>query len=493
MKALRSTAPAPLFVEIGESSLKLLDGGSLEVPLERLANGRLTQPCRERLVQQARDFLRRKNWRSRPRAFCAISARGVSLRRLTLPPATKENFEPLLLLQLEKELPLAPDEFAWGHYPVRSPSRPGMPPAPQETIVAAVRKEVIEEYAAVLDECGIDPVFTLAGAAGSILCPPAVGACALLDLGRNHSELTVIENGTLTGIRVLNWGGEQITRSIAEALKIPREPAELLKNNWGAETGSESENAGHQVLQRAIQCEIESLASLIKTNGTVPKIYLTGKTARLPGLAESLAKFLGVNCERLEFAPGEGHSAALLGLKRVWESDGQAPLLTIELRGANARTEPVVPPSRWKWAALAALLVASLLLSRYGEAFAKKPGLEKRVSEIQARQEQLPEIDRELGFLQFMDKNQPAYLTALAAVANAAPSGTRIDSLTMNRRGDLSLRGSMRNAQQATDFRAKLLESGVFSSVVIEEQTPTPDRQKLNVRMSARWNSTRTR
>ena len=58
----------------------------------------------------------------------------------------------------------------------------------------------------------------------------------------------------------------------------------------------------------------------------------------------------------------------------------------------------------------------------------------------------------------------------------------------MNRRGDLSLRAAMRDAQQVSQFRAKLIESGLFSTIAIEEQTPTADRQKITVRMTGQWN-----
>ena len=57
----------------------------------------------------------------------------------------------------------------------------------------------------------------------------------------------------------------------------------------------------------------------------------------------------------------------------------------------------------------------------------------------------------------------------------------------MNRRGDLSLRGFMRDSQQVVDFRSKLINSGFFSNVVVEEQNPTPDRQKVILRISAQW------
>ena len=67
------------------------------------------------------------------------------------------------------------------------------------------------------------------------------------------------------------------------------------------------------------------------------------------------------------------------------------------------------------------------------------------------------------------------------------PPGFDFDALTMNSRGEVSLRGSFRDGQQVADFRTKLIDSGFFSNVSVEEQTPTPDRQKVNVRLSAQW------
>jgi hypothetical protein len=45
----------------------------------------------------------------------------------------------------------------------------------------------------------------------------------------------------------------------------------------------------------------------------------------------------------------------------------------------------------------------------------------------------------------------------------------------------------MANAQQATDLRSRLIDSGFFATVVLDEQTPTPDRQRVLVRFTAQW------
>ena len=96
MNGFDFSSPPNLFIEIGQTSWQVLHGDDyVEFPLARLEDARLTDSCRERLVTGLRSFLNKKGWRPRRRAFVAIGARGVSLRRLTLPPAPREEFQRL--------------------------------------------------------------------------------------------------------------------------------------------------------------------------------------------------------------------------------------------------------------------------------------------------------------------------------------------------------------------------------------------------------------
>ena len=92
MKAFDFLTPQPVFIEIGQSSLKVLNGEKgLEVLLERQQNGRLTSSCKETVISSLQNFLEQRSWGQRRRALCAIGSRGVSLRRLTLSAASKEE------------------------------------------------------------------------------------------------------------------------------------------------------------------------------------------------------------------------------------------------------------------------------------------------------------------------------------------------------------------------------------------------------------------
>ena len=205
---------------------------------------------------------------------------------------------------------------------------------------------------------------------------------------------------------------------------------------------------------------MESLAGLINRNWSGKKLYLTGKSSRLKEIAPRLAQALGggVECERIEPRPGEGRSAATLGLKSYSEKNGGRPPLVLDLKTTKGG-ESVAPPILWKWAAWACLFAIGLLFLPYAEAILLKPRLSKKLATIKAYRESLPKIDRELSFLHYLETNQPPYLDALFILANAAAPGTRFDAVSMNRRGDLSLRGTMQTAQ-AAEFRSKLIDSG---------------------------------
>jgi Tfp pilus assembly PilM family ATPase len=476
-----------LYVEIGQHSMKVVNGeAALDFPLDRQENGRLTNPCREQLTRTLQESLQRKPWQPRLRALCAIGARGVSLRRLSLPAAAKDELPRLLRLQIESEFPLPPEQLAWGYRQLKQRNGPPTAKALQELVVVAVKKEFIEEYSEVLSECGVNPVFTLAVLTRSRISPPPQGAHAVLEIGLTHSEWVSFENGAPNALRILPWGKDNITRAIERCLGISRDEAERLANSPASNNTSDPESG--QKVRHAVEAELDSLVADIRPIWTGQKIFLTGTSARELDLAPRLVNRLGQGaaCEQREPGPDDGRSAAILALEKAGAQDGDSAPLLIQLNEAKGG-ETLARPAPWKWAALAVLLAVGLVSLPYAEALLMKSRLSGRLAALKVEKERLPAIDKELRFLQYLKDNQPPYLEALTIVANAAQPGTRFDAVSMNRRGDLSLRGFMRDSQQVVDFRAKLIKSGFFANVVVEEQNPTPDRQRINLRISAQW------
>jgi hypothetical protein len=429
---------SPVYIEISHGWLKALrENDGLDVPLERSANGLLTPACKEKLALGLHKFLQRKSWQPRVRAICAIRANGVSLRRMALPAAARDEFPKLLRLQIETEFPLSPDELAWGYRTLGQPN--GAPR--QELLVAAVKKDRVEEYASVLFAAGLNPVFTPAALARGYLCPQPLGSCTLIDIGQTQLELVTFENGIPVTLRVFAWGTDRRLDALAKAI------------------------------------------------GSQAKVYVSGSNGSPSEFLTELRSKFGIGGEPLETASGAGQSAAVLGLKKASEEHNGSALLLFQaaVKPARMGSFKFSQPVPKKWAIHVAVLVCALLVLPYAEALLMKGHLSRKLAALKSNQTKLSAIDHEYDFLRNLKQNSPPYLDALYLFAKSTPPGARFESTSMNRHGDISLRGSMQNAQRVTDFRAKLIDSGFFDRVTVEEQVPTPDRQKVNIRITAQW------
>ncbi|HEY3864432.1 MAG TPA: pilus assembly protein PilM [Verrucomicrobiae bacterium] len=474
MTRLESKNSASLFAEIGQGLFQaVLGSDAFSFPLEREENGRLTDLCRQRLVASLRGFLSQKSRAPGRDAVCAIGARGVSLRHLTLPAASEDEFKRVLRLQIESEFPISPDQLAWGIRRIGPPKTPSAGGAPrQEVLVVAVKKEVLEEYAGVFAECGItSSSFTLAALARAEIYPPPSGSGAVLDIGRVCSELAIFEDGAPASIRVLAWGGENITQAIQQQLSVSRDEAEKLKR---------SPDAPGPLLKAATESALLPLAKMLQSSAAGAQLYLTGKSALDPQLAPLLSGLLGgaIACRSLEQASAAGPSAALAGLMKP----ASFPLLLQS--GAEQKPPKPARPAVWKWAAAAALLALAAIAFPYAQAMVMKPFLEKRLAALESDRGRLAMIDEEVDFLQFLKQNQPPYLDTIYLLARSAPDGTQVENFQMGRHSDISLRLKFGNTQQVGDFRSKLIDSGWFANVIVEEQAPSPDR-RIAVRMTA--------
>ncbi len=344
-------------------------------------------------------------------------------------------------MQIEGEFPLPPDELAWGCQQLGSNGTL----AKQELLVAAVKKEVVADYHEILRACGTEPDFTLAALARRNLCAESSADFSMLDIGHSQSELTTFEKGVPTNSRIIFWGNEKASS-----------PADA---------------------------KLDALAQIIRGSLSGAKLILSGDgiteefTARL---SKSLSN--GWRCERLETAAGK--SAAIAGLEKFAALGGEPPLL-IRVEQMSGAATSLAALDLKKWGIRVGALLAALLLLPYAEALLLKPHLAKKVAAFKAEAARLTVIDRELDFLRDLKSSQPPYLDALYIFSKSVPPGTHFDALSLNSHGVVSLRCAFRDGQQVADFRTKLIDSGFFTIVTVEEQVPTPDRQRVNVRISA--------
>ncbi|MBX3746729.1 MAG: hypothetical protein KF833_15580 [Verrucomicrobiae bacterium] len=458
----------PLFLEFERTELRALHRDALHHwPLERTADGRLTDACRARVIAQLAALVRAAPWQPRPRAWCALPAQGVALRRLTLPQVPAPERHRLVALQVESEFPLAPEALAWGHAPL--PPQPGATPdaAPsQPALVAAARRDLIDHYAALLHEAGLAPAFVPAALARAQLLPDAPAPALLLHVGEHPTELLLGDAAGPESLRVLSLH--------ADALVHALEPA--------------TPNAPSSPAPAPIPDPLETLIRALPDTPGQPRLFLSGTASRHPALVARLPHALGLPglATPLDEGPG-APSSALRGLQQLVAQGRSSTVPQLATESAPASSQPWWQRLPRPWLAAAAVLLLAWLTLPYLEASLRAPGLAARLDTLKSERQRLAVIDRQYDFLRHLQQNQAPYLDALLVLGKTAPPGTRVESIAMNLRGELVLRGVLRNSQEVVDFRTKLVDSGFFSSVVIEEQSPAPNRQNLNFRISAQW------
>ncbi len=478
--------PVPVFIEIRATSWFVIrEDVRREVPVERGPDGRLAISNRAGLVEALRTLIAPKPWQSKVPAYCAIGSRGISFRRMPLPAVAEAELPKVLPLQIEAEFPLAPQDLAWGFQivPVESGAGSG---EKREVLVVAIRKETLAEYGEILESAGASPIYTVAAFARNLLVPTGGGVRTLIDFGEGQTELSIFQGGVPVQLRSLPWGLEHLGRSLQGELKVESAEARRLVNLWLQNSPApELQTPG---VRQAISTSLDALAGSLTPYWKGGAIYLSGLESQSALMAAGIASRLarGASVQWLESGTTHGKSAAVLGLAGAFAAGtlGSLPTLRVNptLGGAERRK-----PTSWKALAVPAALAVACLLIPSLEALTLKPGLSRRIEATRAQRGKLTLIDRELGFLQYLDQNQPPYLAATYLLSDSIPMGTRIESLGMNRQGEVSLRATIQNAQQVADFRGKLIDSGFFSTVVVEEQTPTPDRQRLSIRVTAQW------
>lgn len=423
-----------LFVEFTADRLALVwEGRPHVLKLERDPRGRLTQTT----VEKGRELANNVAGRRVKAVVCAIPAKGLLLRRVPTPPGAVKNLRPAVALQLERELPLPPDQLAWGF---AAPSNG----AGKSMLVAAVRRDLIEDCLTVFD-----------GLSASVRVTPAV-----LALARSH-PLSAAGHGLL-----------YLAGAEAELLFSDDDGVEHVRTFPFGE-GGRRDAAG-----------IQGLTEQLARHGPLRRLEIIGPGANeVAASVRSASVGEGVECVAHEPRSSNSPSPVLQELQT--RPDG---LLFLEGRAEAAGSARATGRVPVKWGAIAALLLIALFLSRYLEPVFKRPALEARIAELAPLRERFPEIDKELEFLQFVTQSQPAYLNALTLLADATPRGTRLESVTLNHRGDFALRVVLQNTEQAAELRSKLIDSGLFIKVVLEEQTPAENGRQLAVRISAKWN-----
>lgn len=314
--SLFSRQPAPMIgLDISSSSIKLVElsqdrAGKLVLdrcgiePLERgwISDGNIERF--DEVVEAARRLIAKSGTKAK-QVIMALPASVVISKKIILPGGLSERE---LEVQVESEanqyIPFSLDEVSLD-FCVIGPSATSA--GDVEVMIAASRKEKVEDRQGLAEACGLVPVvldvenYAARLAVGRIIERLPGGGVdaviALFEIGAMTSNMQVLRNSELLYERDQVFGGAQLTQMLVRQYGFTQEEAEGKKR-----TGDLPDDYGKAVLEPFVETLAQEVERALKffftstPHNRVDYILLAGGTAGLPGLTEVVTRHTSFPC-----------------------------------------------------------------------------------------------------------------------------------------------------------------------------------------------------
>lgn len=298
-------------LDIGEYSVKLLSlrhgvGGTRPCASELALPTAAAETSPETLGRMLGECFSRAG--HSPHSFggltLGLSGGEVIVKQVSLPLMDDDEIPGALRFEARKHLPFDPQACVIDYQLLaRVPSEKRL-----DLLLAAVPQARLERAIAPLKSLGVDPDIVDAAPlaltnAISRATEREAEARVAIDFGHSGSWLTLYQRGAPYFARRLEFGGASVTRAVATALRVPFEEAEEWKLEAGADDPSirvdpeSAEMQGVREALRALADELRRSFAYYRTLAPLPDpftLWLSGNTARLPGIAGELSVLLEI-------------------------------------------------------------------------------------------------------------------------------------------------------------------------------------------------------
>ena len=341
-------APALVGVDISPSSVKLVElaaGAKAALRLERYAiepiergamvDGNVEHP--EAVAEALARALKKSGCRARHAAL-ALPGAAVITKRIMLPAGlSEEDYE----LQVESEasqyIPFPIEEVNLD-FQVLGPLAGGGDDV--EVLIAASRKERVEDRVAVAEMAGLKPTvidvepYAARAAIDHVSAfLPDQGAgqvIAVLDIGQSLTTLAVLLDGQTIFEREQAFGGDQLTQDVVRLYGLTPEEAEIKKKSGDLPDNFRRDLLAPFVEQAASEASRALQFFFTSTPHTrVDRVLVAGGCAVAEGLVEAIGRRTGVSAEPL--SPFRGMECAHAVRERQLRLDAPALMIAAGL------------------------------------------------------------------------------------------------------------------------------------------------------------------
>lgn len=232
----------------------------------------------------------------------SVSGPDVVVRYILLPRMGREELKGAIGFEAEKHIPFDMKEVILDSQVLE----PEMPDNRMRVLLVAAKKELVEKRMQIVREAGLEigvvDVDSFALINSFLSHEPQSAnevSVALLDIGDKRTSINILRDGRPFFTREISIGGEAFTRAVCRKMKLKPAEAVSLKHESRPEKAEKLMNVVEEVIGDLAKEIRVSFSYFENESGRkVEKVFLSGGTARLAGLASSLASNLEVEVER---------------------------------------------------------------------------------------------------------------------------------------------------------------------------------------------------
>jgi type IV pilus assembly protein PilM len=229
------------------------------------------------------------------RVCMAIPAARTYTRTMTLPKLSNNDLAEAVRTEAEQYIPMPLDELYIDHSIISRNDKD------MEVLAVAVPRKIVDSYTDLASVLGLEVVAieSTIGAASRLFVQAESSdvPTVLIDFGSVSSDITIYD-GTLIVTGTIPGGGDSFTNLIADALKVSKPEAHIIKTKYGLGVSKKQKEITTVMvpLLEQIVKEIRRMIRYYEERGTTDKkisqVVTMGGGANMPGLSEYLTSAL---------------------------------------------------------------------------------------------------------------------------------------------------------------------------------------------------------
>ncbi|MBJ94695.1 MAG: pilus assembly protein PilM [Rickettsiales bacterium] len=294
-----------LELDLAKGKWSLVNFGMKKLPPEAVVDGQLMNS--NVIVDSIRELISEQKIKTRD-VVTSVSGHSVIIKKINLPLMSRAELEESIQWEAEQYIPFDINDV---NIDVQILDPAGDAGGQMEVLLVAAKKDMINDYTAIVQEAGLSPVvmdvdsFAIENAFELNYDVAPDDTVVLVNIGASLININILRGGVTAFTRDITLGGNQYTEEIQKQLNVSYEEAEALKiggdiiRDAQAVVPEEVESIIRQVSNNVateIQRSLDFYAATAAED-EIRGIFVSGGTARVPGLARAIQEKTGLAVE----------------------------------------------------------------------------------------------------------------------------------------------------------------------------------------------------